>query len=98
MGATRLPMRKLRDVLRLKFDRGLPHRAIARACGIGQGTVSVYVQRARQAGLTWPLPDDLDDAQLEARLFPVPLEYRDGINGRACASDYVQRIDGQHVR
>ncbi len=72
MGAKRLSMRKLREILRLKHERGLGHRAIARACGIGVGTVSSYVGRARRAGLSWPLPEDLDDAGLEARLFPAP--------------------------
>jgi transposase len=62
-------MRKLRDVLRLKYEAQLPQRAIAQACGLGLGTVSTYLQRATVAGLTWPLPDDLDDAALEARLF-----------------------------
>jgi transposase len=65
-------MRKLRDVLRLKYDTQLPLRAIAQACGLGLGTVSTYLQRAAAAGLTWPLPDDLDDAALEARLFARP--------------------------
>jgi transposase len=65
-------MRRLREILRLKHACGLPHRAIARACGVGAGTVSDYVGRAHDAGLTWPLPDDLDDAQLEARLFVLP--------------------------
>jgi transposase len=62
-------MRKLRDVLRLKYNNKLPHRAIAQACGLGLGTVTLYLQRATTAGLAWPLPDDLDDAALEARLF-----------------------------
>jgi transposase len=73
MPALRLPMRRLREILRLKYDCGLSHRAIASACGVGAGTVSEYLQRARQAGLIWPLPEDLDDAALEARLFvPTP--------------------------
>ena len=38
----------------------------------GLGTVTTYLQRATAAGLTWPLPDDLDDAALEARLFARP--------------------------
>jgi transposase len=62
-------MRQVREILRLKYGQGLRHRAIARACGVGLGTVSEYCRRAAQGGLTWPLPDDLDDAQLEARLF-----------------------------
>jgi transposase len=65
-------MRRLREILRLKHACGLSHRAIARSCGVGSATVADYVSRAREAGLTWPLPDDLDDAQLEARLFLLP--------------------------
>src|SRR2546428_6395629 len=66
MAASRAPMRKLRDVLRLTYDRKLPQRAIAQACGLGLGTVTTYLQRATVAGLSWPLPDDLDDGVLEA--------------------------------
>jgi hypothetical protein len=58
-----------REILRLKYEQHLAHRAIARACGVGLGTVSEYVRRARQAGLTWPVPAEWDDAHLEARLF-----------------------------
>jgi len=72
MAATRLPMRRLRDILRLKFDAGLSHRAIARACAVGLGTVSSYLDRAAAAGVRWPVPDALDDAALEARLFARP--------------------------
>ena len=72
MAASRLPMRKLRDVLRLKYETKRPQRAIAQACGIGLGTVTGYLQRATAAGLTWPLPADLDDTALEARIFTRP--------------------------
>ena len=65
-------MRRLRELLRLKYDVGLSHRAIAQACTVGLGTVTTYLQRATAAGLTWPLPDDLDDAALEARVFARP--------------------------
>ena len=65
-------MRRLRELLRLKYDVGLTHRAIAQACTVGLGTVTAYLQRATAAGLTWPLPDDLDDAALEARVFARP--------------------------
>jgi transposase len=62
-------MRRIREILRLKYEGGLRHRAIARACGVGVGTVSGYLERARLSGLSWPLPAELDDAGLEARLF-----------------------------
>jgi transposase len=65
-------MRRLRELLRLKYDAGLSHRAIAQACTVGLGTVTTYLQRAAAAGLAWPLPDDLDDAALEARVFARP--------------------------
>ena len=69
MPTERLLMRQIREILRLRWACGLPQRAVARACGVGLGTVSEYCRRAAQAGLSWPLPDDLDDRQLEARLF-----------------------------
>ena len=72
MGAERLLMRQIREILRLKHERGLHHRAIAKSCGVGVGTVSEYLRRVQQAGLTWPLPPELDDAALEVRLFKPP--------------------------
>jgi transposase len=65
----RLWMRQVREILRLKYEQRLAHRAIARACGVGLGTVSEYCRRAQRAGVPWPLPPEWDDAQLEARLF-----------------------------
>lgn len=70
MGTERLPMRKIREVLRLR-NEGLSQRDVARACGMGAGTVSEYLSRAAQAGVSWPVPDEVDDAALEARLFPT---------------------------
>ena len=73
MPAERLSMRQIREVLRLRFASKLPQRAIAKSLGLSQGTVSRYLSRARAAGLTWPLPEDLDDDErLEALLFPPP--------------------------
>src|SRR5205809_3674868 len=72
MAATRLLMRRLRELLRLRYDAGLSHRAIAQACTVGLGTVTTYLQRTAAAGLAWPLPDDLDDAALEARVSARP--------------------------
>ena len=70
MPAERLSMRQIRDVLRLRFASKLSQRAIAKSLRLSQGAVSTYLTRARAAGIVWPLPDDLDDAQLEALLYP----------------------------
>ena len=64
----RLPMRKIRDALRLRAD-GLSMREIAASLGVGQSTLSDYLKRAARAGLVWPLPEALTDAALEAMLF-----------------------------
>ena len=62
-------MRKLRELLRLRFELGLSQGQIARSCSISQGAVSKYLQRAQAAGVTWPLPEGWDEARLEEALF-----------------------------
>jgi hypothetical protein len=61
----RLPLR----TLRLTYEARLTQRATARPSTLALGTVTACLQRATAAGLAWPLPEDLDDAALEARLF-----------------------------
>jgi len=69
MPAKRLSMRQVKEVLRLKWACGLSDRQIAHSLRISRPTVADYVQRAKDAGLCWPLPEDLDDDVLERRLF-----------------------------
>ena len=66
-------MRKIREILRLKYECGRSNRDIGQSCGIGSSTVSEYLQRVRMAGLAWPLPEGLSDQALEQRLFPPPI-------------------------
>ena len=70
MPAKRLSMRKIREVLRLKWANNLSERKVAKSCNISRPAVVSYVERAKLAGLSWPLPDALTDAQLEQLLFP----------------------------
>ncbi len=67
-------MRKVRDVLRLKHTLGMSLRQISEATGIGKTVIGEYVRRAGVLGITWPVPEEIDDAELERRLFPVPCE------------------------
>ena len=64
----RLPMRKISQALRLRAA-GLSTRKIAASLNVGQSTISEYLKRAARAGLSWPLPDGIDEATLERRLF-----------------------------
>jgi hypothetical protein len=54
----RLSVRKIKAVLRLRFELG--QRAIARACSISQSTVHEYLKRAEAAKIPWPLPEGWD--------------------------------------
>lgn len=77
MPTGRLTMRRIRDVLRLRFAQGLSERAIATSLGLGKGSVGTYLRRARDAGLAWPLPEGLDDDALSFccfqthRMYPI---------------------------
>ena len=55
MSQPRLSMRKIRELLRLKYKLGRSHREIAASLGIANSTVSGYVRRASAAGFSWPL-------------------------------------------
>jgi transposase len=70
MARPRTAMRDIREALRLSCEAELTHRQIATSLRIAATTVRRYLARAEQAGLSWPLPDDLDDAALEHLLFP----------------------------
>lgn len=73
MPRKRVAMRKIKEILRLKHACGLSERQIAESCRIGKTTVGEYLQRAEAANLSWPLPTELDEVALEARLFACPL-------------------------
>jgi DNA-binding transcriptional regulator LsrR (DeoR family) len=70
MATERVSMRKTKEILRLHFGMGLTKRQMARSCSISHSTVCDYVRRAKVAGIKWPLPEGLDEATLEAKLFP----------------------------
>ena len=67
-------MRKVREVLRLRHALGLSYRKINEALGVGKTSAGEIVRRAELIGLTWPLPQPFDDAELERRLFTAPGE------------------------
>ncbi len=69
MSQERLTLRKIKEILRLKYEAGLSNRAIAGACKISNSTVGLYLQRAEAAGLGWPLVEG-DEEKLYQQLFP----------------------------
>lgn len=69
MPRPRSAMRKIREVLRLSLGEKLSRRQVGTAVGLPYTTVADYLSRASRAGLSWPLPEGMDDRELEARLF-----------------------------
>src|SRR5437016_11009760 len=64
-----MSMRKIKEVLRLRFELRLGQREIARACSISQGAVHNYLKRAAAAGIAWPTPEGWDEQRVEQTLF-----------------------------
>ncbi len=70
MPTATISMRKLKEILRLKYAAKLTHRQIASSLSISPSSVSNYANRAAQLGITqWPLPDDFDDTKLKREFF-----------------------------
>ena len=70
MPMERTSMRHIREVLRLHYEHKLSNNKIGISCNISRESVRKYLKRTQELGLIWPLPADLDDEQLEAKLFP----------------------------
>lgn len=85
MPAERLTMRKIRLILKLHYQDGFSNRAIATSVKISPSTAAECLLRARAAGIEWPVDPGLDDASLEAKLYPparpknhvrVPIDFK----------------------
>jgi len=69
MPRPRIAMRKIREVLRLVLGEGLSRHRAAAATGVPYTTFTDCLSRATGDGLQWPLPEGMDDRDLEARLY-----------------------------
>ena len=69
MARKKVPMRQIKEVLRLKHQNHLSLREIAGSCGLAVSTVGDYVQRAEAASITWPLPENMTEDELVKQLF-----------------------------
>jgi len=70
MPATRMAMRKIREVLRLRLEAGLSIRQISASTKTSVGAIQKLLSRADALEILWPLPDDLDDGRLAAMFYP----------------------------
>lgn len=72
MPAERVSMRRVREMLRYRFEQGLGYKAISLRVGAVPSTVRETLKRVAAAGLEWPLPEDMSDGALEAALYREP--------------------------
>jgi transposase len=71
-------MRKIKEILRLKFDLELSISKIALSTGLSIATVERYIFRAKASKISWPLPEDMTDEALEQVLYPQKKRPADG--------------------
>lgn len=65
-----LTMRKIKEILRMKWALGLSERQVAASLTIAHSTVGEYLKRAEQAGLDWEQARELGERELKVKLFP----------------------------
>lgn len=84
-------MVKYREILRLRA-MGVSQSNTAHSCGCARSTVQEVEQHAKAVGLSWPLPEEMDDAAIKARLYPTK---------RQSASKYpidFERVEAELMR
>lgn len=70
MAYTRVSMKKIREILRLYYERGLSRRQIAFSCKVSTSTVTDYLSRTKAIDISWPIPENLTDSDIEELLYP----------------------------
>ena len=65
-----LTMRKIKEILRLRWALELSERMIGASLKIAHSTVGEYLKRAERAGLDWAQVENMAESELKARLFP----------------------------
>ena len=74
-----LPMRKILDILRLHFSGGFSNQTIADSLRLSKGSVFNCLQRFQAAGLSWPIPEDISQVALNAKLYPPKKVAAEGV-------------------
>lgn len=72
MDRRKLSVRKTREIIRLRFELGLSIRQIAHSLSVSHSTVGDIVRKAQAANMGWPLPEEIDDVELDRRMYPRP--------------------------
>jgi hypothetical protein len=80
MPAESISMRKLKEILRRKYQAKLSHRQIGSSLSISPGTVSTYINRVALMGIEdWPLPVQRDENKLNKHFLQTKIQPRTAI-------------------
>ena len=80
MSDSRNSMRKLQEILWLRFDNHLSIRKISGSVRVSSGTVSNYIRTFEGSSLSWPLAEGFSETKLVQALFPdAPTPTRKGL-------------------
>ena len=71
MSRKRVVMRSIRQILYYRLEKQIGADQTACALKVSKGTVINTTKRFTESGLPWPLPEDMTDSTLEARLYPA---------------------------
>lgn len=66
----RIAMRKIREILRLRFEVGLSFRQISQCADVSTGAIQKMLKRLEASGLSWPLPEGMTEPRLASLLYP----------------------------
>ena len=84
-------MRKIKEVLRLKHEKKLSNRQIAKICNISRPTVSDYLRRSKVAKISYPLSEEISDTKLENLLFPAQSTLASPDNRKTPDWEYIHK-------
>ena len=97
MPRERIAMQHIEEILRLRHEAGRTQREIASGCGMSQSRVQKVLARAREAGLGWPLPAELDEGALQELIYGRPMPSPAGLRYRTEPDfEYLQRELKRH--
>jgi transposase len=90
-------MRKIQEALRLHFECRRSAREVARSLGVARSTVGEYLRRAQAVGIGWPLPEGLNETELERRLFPPAVPPSRGVRPEPDWAEVHRDLRGKGV-
>ena len=92
-------MRKIKETLRLHFDAGISNQAIAVSLQISKGSVFNTLERFKEAKLSWPLPADITEVQLEEALYQAKTktEERNKAKAKPDYAHIARQLSNKHV-